>query len=233
MSTDPETEETATDRVPLTEQLPPETVDTVLIYGPAMSGKRSLGLDLLAAGVAETAGRPLYVSTTDPASTARAAVDARVSDAGHLPTPAVVDATAQSVSAPDQLTRTVSSPAELTGIAVAVSEILSEAPRSTRLGSRVLVDNVSALLLYTDVEPVCRFLHALGRRVADAGGGTIATLDTDGLDPAELTTLRPLFATAVEVREGAGGFEYRVDEGNWHGYDPNLDSEHDADLEVN
>jgi len=219
VSTNSGGEEATAERVPLSEHVSPTEVDSVLIYGPAMSGKRALALDLLVRGVIETGGRPLYVSTTDSAETARAALDSRLSDTVESPDPVVISAT----QSPD---RDVTSPADLTGIALALSEAYDGSRRSERLGSRVLVDNVATLLLYTDIEAVYRFLHALRVRVAEAGGATIATLDTDGLDPGERRALVELFETAVEVRERAGDFEYclRHDEDEtWYPYEAPLE----------
>jgi KaiC/GvpD/RAD55 family RecA-like ATPase len=203
----------------LSDRLSPADIDGVLIYGPAMSGKRTLALDLLVRGVVETDGRALCVSTTDSAEAARAALDSRMPDAAEAPGPVVIDATPSPGVGVD-------SPADLTGIAKSLSEAYDDSRRSERLGSRTLVDNIATLLLYTDIEAVYRFLHALRARVAEAGGATIATLDTDGIEPGERRAVVGLFETAVEVREQASGFEYRLrrdDDDAWHVYDVPLE----------
>lgn len=218
MSTNSGGEDVTTDRAPLSDRLSPADIDSVLIYGPAMSGKRALALDLFVRGVTETGGRAMYVSTTDSAEDARAALDSRMPDATEAPEPVVIDATPSSGVGVD-------SPADLTSVAKSLSEAYGDSRRSERLGSRTLVDNVATLLLYTDIEVVYRFLHALRARVAEAGGATIATLDTDGIDPGERRAVVGLFETAVEVREQAGGFEYRLrqDDDAWHAYDVPLE----------
>jgi len=219
VSTNSGGENVSTDRVPLSDRLSPADIDGVLIYGPAMSGKRTLALDLLVRGVVETDGRALCVSTTDSAEAARAALDSRMPDAAEAPGPVVIDATPSPGVGVD-------SPADLTGIAKSLSEAYDESRRSERLGSRTLVDNIATLLLYTDIEAVYRFLHALRARVAEAGGATIATLDTDGIEPGERRAVVGLFETAVEVREQASGFEYRLrrdDDDAWHVYDVPLE----------
>jgi len=219
VSTNSGGENVTRDRVPLSDRLSPADIDGVLIYGPAMSGKRTLALDLLVRGVVETDGRALCVSTTDSAEAARAALDSRMPDAAEAPGPVVIDATPSPGVGVD-------SPADLTGIAKSLSEAYDDSRRSERLGSRTLVDNIATLLLYTDIEAVYRFLHALRARVAEAGGATIATLDTDGIEPGERRAVVGLFETAVEVREQASGFEYRLrrdDDDAWHVYDVPLE----------
>jgi len=219
VSTNSGGENVTRDRAPLSDRLSPADIDGVLIYGPAMSGKRTLALDLLVRGVVETDGRALCVSTTDSAEAARAALDSRMPDAAEAPGPVVIDATPSPGVGVD-------SPADLTGIAKSLSEAYDDSRRSERLGSRTLVDNIATLLLYTDIEAVYRFLHALRARVAEAGGATIATLDTDGIEPGERRAVVGLFETAVEVREQASGFEYRLrrdDDDAWHVYDVPLE----------
>ncbi len=57
-------------------------------------------------------------------------------------------------------------------------------------------------------------------RVSEAGGQTVATLDTDGLAGGERPALTGLFDTVVEVRHPDGSDpEYRLrDSDDWHGY---------------
>jgi hypothetical protein len=200
------------------ERLRPAEAGDVLVCGPAMSGKTQMALELLVAAVVETEGRPFYLTTSGSATDARARLDARTPEGGSLPRPAVV--ACDGGPELDEFTRSVDTPGDLTGLATALTEMYDASRRSRRLGSRVLVDNVTALLVATDLEPVYRFMHALTVRVAEAGGQTIATLDTDGLAGGERPALTGLFDTVVEVRHPDGSDpEYRLhDSGDWHGY---------------
>ena len=47
MSTNSGGEEATADRAPLSDRLSPADIDSVLIYGPAMSGKQRLAYDIL------------------------------------------------------------------------------------------------------------------------------------------------------------------------------------------
>ncbi len=212
--------EVVEDVTSVTERVPPTDAGDVLVCGPAMSGKTGMALELLVAAVVETEGRPFYITTAGSATGARARLDARTPERASLPRPAVIACDGDPTG--DEFTRAVDTPGNLTGIASALTEMYDASRRSRRLGSRVLVDNVTALLVATDLEPVYRFMHALTARVADAGGQTIATLDTDGLAGGERPALTGLFDTVVEVRHPDGSDpEYRLHDGDgWHGYLP-------------
>jgi hypothetical protein len=185
-----------------------------------MSGKRRLALDLLVAAVAETDGRPFYVTTAESVTEARAHIDARTPEWATIPEPGIVacDGSADG----SEFGRSVDAPGNLTGIAAALTEMYDASRRSRRLGSRTLVDNVSALLAAADLEPVYRFMHALTTRVADDGGQTIATLDTDGLAGGERPAITNLFDTVIEIRHPDGADpEYRLhSDDDWHSYLP-------------
>lgn len=210
----------ATEATAVTKRLSPTEAGDVLVCGPAMSGKSRIALELLVAAVVETEGRPFYITTTGSATDARARLDARTPESASLPRPAVVACDGSPET--DEFTRSVEAPGNLAGIATALTGMYDESRRSRRLGSRVLVDNLSALLAAADLEPVYRFVHALTARVEESGGQTIATLDTDGLAGGERPALMGLFDTVVEVRHRDGADpEYRLhDEDGWHGYAP-------------
>lgn len=193
--------------------------ETVLLYGPAMSGKRGLGLDLLAGTVAGSGGRPFYVTTVGTAAEARDRLDARTGVDHPRAGVVTCEGPAAAPEAEDPFTRGVATPADVAGIAVALSGMYEDSRRSRRVGSCVLVDNVSDLLVAADLEPVYRFLHALLARVDRAGGTAVATLDTDGLAGAERLALTGLFDTVVRVRHRNGRPEYRLHtDDDWHGH---------------
>jgi len=218
VTTDRGVEDRAGDHVPIADVLAPAECEDVLLYGPAMSGKGEMGLELLVATVAETGGRPFYVSTSGSAPQARARLDARTPEGLELARPGIVGCGGGRVRG-GEFTRGVGAPGDLTGIAAALSEMFEDSRRSDRLGSCVLVDSVSELLVAADLQPVCKLLHVLSTRVEAAGGTTVATLDTDGLTGPDRPALTGLFDTVVRVRRHEGRSQYRLHaDGDWHGY---------------
>lgn len=180
---------------------------SVLVRGPAMTGKQQLGAELLG-GQRPGEGWPIWVTTTDTAEQVRGSVASLAPDmAGEV---LVIDCLAIPGTGGDERGYSASSPGDLTGIAMAISKAYEDCPPDRQGSSRVLLDSISPMLMYADVEPVYRFLHTLVNRVEERGGVVIATLDTDCLDEANRRTLGQLFDTHLQVRDADDGPEYRV-----------------------
>jgi hypothetical protein len=181
---------------------------SVLVAGPAMAGKQGIAVELLTTAQ-QAGGQPLAITTADTADQLRRAYyDAGGEQTDNL---AVVNClTGSDKSADDDWTRTVSSPGDFTGIAMAVSDVFNNISSQRLSGVGVLMDNLATSLMYADIEPTYRFVHALTGRVSDVGGVLIVTLDTDGIEPADHRALVGLFDTIVEVRQSDGRTEFRV-----------------------
>ncbi|WP_435195083.1 DUF7504 family protein [Natronomonas sp. EA1] len=166
--------------------------------GPPMAGKRSLLIELLAAGV--DAGEAAIVITTDmDAKTLFAAVPAL-----DVEGVAVVDATGTATT--DDRVHVVNSPSDLTGIAIATTEAVTAFTEAGYDRIRVGVDSLSTLRVYSDGKRLFRFFHLLTGRARDEGALFVCTdHDTDGGG-----ALGSLFDVRVELREGETGSERRV-----------------------
>lgn len=168
--------------------------DDLLIEGPAMSGKHLLAYRAIVLDEAEA--QPVCVTTTDTSNRVRATFEAAGGTADDL---IVIDAVSRQsgVTAPDNpRTRYVSSPADLTGIGMALSSLLGNTTRPPI----VLVDNISSLLLYNKLDLVFRFLHLLTGRVETAGGRTVQLFNTDSHSSQELASITQLFELLVTLR---------------------------------
>lgn len=183
-------------------------VGSVLVEGPAMVGKQRIAVELLTMAQ-QAGGQPLAITTADTADHLRDAYhDAGGEETDNL---AVVNCLPGSDGdADDDWTRAVSSPGDFTGISIAVSEVFGAISPQRQTGSRVLIDNLAASLLYSDLKPTYRFMHALIGRVTDVDGVVIATLDTDGIESADHRVLSGLFDTVVTVRQSDGETEFRI-----------------------
>jgi KaiC/GvpD/RAD55 family RecA-like ATPase len=105
----------------------------------------------------------------------------------------IVDATGQE---PDpeafpSLLESVGSPADLTGIGIALTKLVEPLAASEPSGYRLVIDSVSSLLVYTGFERVYRFLHAVTNRM-DAVDGTSISLLSTGTDRAQAKRFEPL-----------------------------------------
>lgn len=187
--------------------------DTVLFVGPSMTGKQTIAIDLLGA-VTRAYGHPFAVTTTDTPEQLKALYRRQVSAADDLRELVVIECL------PDGRTHdggewvyAAGSPGDLGGIARAVADAFEDTPGRENDGPRLLVDDLSTLLLYADIETVTRFVHALMGRVTRESGVLVATLDTDGISGAERQTITRLFETVVEVRAADGATELRTEGG--------------------
>lgn len=96
-------------------------------------------------------------------------------------------------------TRYVSSPDDLTGMGIAITQALEgfDGPAPA-----VCFDSLTVLLQYADVEQTFRFLHVLSRYLADAGATFHAHLDPATQEDQTLSTLATLFDGMARYEDG-------------------------------
>lgn len=191
----------------------------LLVVAPPMSGVRRLTDRYLVDGLER--GATCVLVTTDTSArrvtdrlAAAIEVDEAVSRLG------VVDATGQSSDDGNANVESIGSPADLTGIGIAFQQLFE------RLGSgtgtpRVVLDSLSSLIVYNDINSVYRFTNTLTSFLdqLEAGGRFLMQPDVES---AEVDRLQPLFDGRFDVRESDTdeGPEYRLtgvgDDRDWH-----------------
>lgn len=194
------------------ESLPVESLGsgTYLLAGPAMSGKYDLLIGLLVEGVsAGEAG--LFVTTNQDAESVYADLTDRV---GSSPNGVrLVDCVSEqeaseSPFSADQV-EYVSSPADLTGIGIGVSEQLRRVADTGVQRTRLGFYSLSTLLMYAELETVFRFLHVVSGRVESIDGFSVFTLDPTTHDEGTINTLKQLFDGMIELRADNNNKEVR------------------------
>lgn len=91
-------------------------------------------------------------------------------------------------------------PGDMTNIGVKVSDLLERFHDGRGIDrNRIVLDSVSELVSYSDIETVFRFLHVFTGRVRNVGGLGIFVIDRDAHDDKEYSTIRQLFDAVVEV----------------------------------
>ncbi|MFB6119246.1 recombinase RecA [Halosegnis sp.] len=126
----------------------------------------------------------------------------------------------------DDVTRYVSTPADLTGLGIALSGFMQDCYHdSTRRRTRVGIHSLSTLLMYADIRRVYQFVHTLTTRVQSAGFAGAFALDTSAGDSETRERLLQLFDAAVETRETDATTQLRVRGGDfgprpWTEYNP-------------
>jgi KaiC/GvpD/RAD55 family RecA-like ATPase len=96
----------------------------------------------------------------------------------------------------------VASAVDMTGISIAVGQFLEEFWREKQMKRiRVIVESVSNLLMYSNVQTVYRFLHVFTGKVRAVEGLGIYTIEEGMHDPTVITTLKQLVQGVIEIKE--------------------------------
>ena len=186
------------------DSLPVEQLNegSYLLSGPAMSGKYELLLDLLASGLRLDDG-VLVVSTNNSAFSVYEDLQ------NILQSPpdrcrfvdCVSDSPRDAGQIPDSHIKHVSSPGDLTGIGIGVSEQLNQLVGSDNESIRVGFHSLSTLLMYAELETVFRFVHVLAGRIDSIDGIGFFVIDPTTHDESTVNTLKQLFNGMIELRD--------------------------------
>ena len=175
----------------------------LLVSGPPLSGKRRMALEILADGSDRGEG-VIVVTTRDSANRLLSDYEALVSDPQSVDI-GIVDCVTkhQGRTARDtDIVKYASSPKDMTGIGIKFSEFVEEFQTERGIENvRVLVDSLSTLLMYSDVQTAFRFMHVFTSRLENADAMGLHTIESTAHDEEALNTLRQLFDHAVSVEE--------------------------------
>ena len=194
----------------LADVLPDAELDpgtNLLIAGPPLTGKRRIALDILASGSMQGEGS-IVVTTKDSAEKLLEEYASRVEDIDAVDV-GVVDCVTKQRGVgnvtDDARIKYASSPVDMTGIGIKLSEFLEEfyEVRGHRK-NRILLHSVSTLLMYSDLQTVFRFLHVFTGRVQSADALGVYVIDSTAHDDQTMNTLKQLFDAVIEVEEGEG-----------------------------
>lgn len=197
---------------------------SVLVVGPALTGKRDLVFDVLSGSESRAA---VFTTTKRSADRIRAEFGERNGDDWWL---SVVDCVSKdgfgrTVDTED--TTYITTPGDLTGIGIAVSGFLQDCYHDpARSNVRLGFHSLSTLAMYAELRRVFQFVHVLTTRIDAAGFVGAFALDATVSDRTR-EMLLPLFDTVVETRETDSGQELRTRGGAgelgpraWTSYDP-------------
>ena len=173
----------------------------ILLTGPPLSGKRSMMMDVLAAGTDRDEGA-IVVTTKDGADRVLRDYEKRTPYEGKPV--AVVDCVTQQQGGETRESDRIkyaSSPVDMTGIGIKLSEFLQAFGDRGIERNRVMVHSLSTLLMYSDLQTVFRFLHVFTGRVQSVDGLGLYSIDSTAHDDQAMNTLKQLFDGIVTVPE--------------------------------
>ncbi|WP_136716031.1 RAD55 family ATPase [Halorientalis salina] len=182
------------------------TVDpgtNILIAGPPLSGKRQLAMRALERG-SEAGDGSIIVTTRDNAE--RVQEDFRsILTAPEEANLGIVDCVTkhQGQSVQDSnVVKYASSPMDMTGIGIKFSEFVEEFYRNRNVKrNRVMLDSLSTLLLYSDLQTVFRFMHVFTSRIENADAVGIHVIESTAHDEETMNTLKQLYDGIVRTDE--------------------------------
>jgi len=178
----------------------------VLVSGPPLTGKRRIALEILAAGSKK--GEGVIVVTTKDDAEKMLSQYGEIVGGGEIPV-GIVDCVTQQrgvESVDDPRVKYASSPVDMTGIGISLSEYLEEFYESRGIErNRVLLHSVSTLLMYSNLETVFRFLHVFTGRIQSANALGVHVIDSTAHDEQTINTLKQLYDGLLLVEEGEDG----------------------------
>jgi KaiC/GvpD/RAD55 family RecA-like ATPase len=173
----------------------------ILLTGPPLSGKRSIMMDVLAAGTDRDEGA-IVVTTKDGADRVLRDYEKRTPYEGKPV--AVVDCVTRQQGGETRESDRIkyaSSPVDMTGIGIKLSEFLQAFGDRGIERNRVMVHSLSTLLMYSDLQTVFRFLHVFTGRVQSVDGLGLFSIDSTAHEDQAMNTLKQLFDGIVTVPE--------------------------------
>lgn len=181
---------------------------TVLGTGPPLVGERALAYRFLARGMDAGEGA-ILVTTTQSVDQVREAVMSYTA-ATDAPLAIVAMEGASYDDPGDDLCWRVSSPGDLTGIGMAITEAMETLSERGNGRFRLVIDSLSPLTVYGEFERVYRFLHLIFGRVSAVGGVAFCYLPADTVGD-RASTIRGLVDGVLEFRDGEPTAEYRLE----------------------
>ena len=94
-----------------------------------------------------------------------------------------------------------SSPQDLTGIGVRISQFIEDFHLKKKIPKIQLhINSLSTLLMYSNLQTVFRFLHIFTGRIKGAGALGIFILESGMHDDKDINTLKQLFDGIIEIK---------------------------------
>lgn len=175
----------------------------IMLIGPPMSGKKLILNYILYHGTVQDDSAVIKVTTRYPASHVF-----EWFEENNLSLPSskigIVDCVIKTLGKEAVETENIkiaSSPVDLTGIGVKISQFFEEFFMKKKLRKIQLhVDSLSTLMMYSNIQTVFRFLHVFTGRIKSAGALGIYLLEEGMHEEKDVVTLKQLFDGLIEIK---------------------------------
>lgn len=175
----------------------------IMLLGPPMSGKETIINNIVFNGLKDGEAA-VIVTTREPGENV-----IQWFEYNNLEIPlehiGIVDCVTKTLGVPTADTvniKRASSPVDLTGIGVKISQFLENFWMKMNIRkTRLCINSLSTMLMYSNIQTVFRFLHVFTGRVKAAGAIGIYVVEEGMHDDQAIATLKQLFDGIIEVKQ--------------------------------
>jgi len=203
----------------------------LMVIGPPMSGKEDVAYHILKNGLKRQESS-VIVSTREPGEHV---LEWFTSFDKTLPVSniGIVDCVTKTLGMAADDTDNIkraSSPVDLTGIGVRISQFFEQFWMKRQISHNILcINSVSTILMYSNIQTVFRFMHVFTGRIKAIKGLGLFVVEDQMHDSRTIATLKQLYDGMIEVQEENGShylravgisskptpwFEYLVEDGS-------------------
>ncbi len=184
----------------------------LMMIGPPMSRKDEL-LDAIVFNSRNPDASAIIVSTREPGERVISwfednGMDISTADIG------IVDCVTKTLGLGASDTphiKRASSPVDLTGIGVKISQFFEEMlVKKQKKKVHLCINSLSTILMYSNIQTVFRFLHVFTGRVKAANGFGLYVVEDEMHDAQTIATLKQLFDGMIEIKAAGDTYAMRV-----------------------
>jgi len=185
----------------------------IMLIGPPMSGKEIILYNIMYYGAAKNENGIITVTTREPATHI---LEWFKEHNLTLPMPriGIIDCVIKipgETEVENDSIKIVSSPVDLTGIGVKISQFLDEFYMKKNIQKNQLhINSLSTILMYSNIQTVFRFMHVFTGRIKVAGALGIFVIESGMHDEKDIITLKQLFDGMIEIKSENDGNFIRV-----------------------
>jgi len=175
----------------------------IMLIGPPMCGKEIILYSILYYGAANNENAVITVTTRESATHIlewfkEQKLTLPLSRIGIVD---CVTKTLGGASVENENIKIASSPVDLTGIGVKISQFFEEFFMKKNIKKTQLhINSLSTILMYSNIQTVFRFLHVFTGRIKAAGSMGIYVIESGMHDEQAISTLKQLFDGMIEIK---------------------------------
>ena len=175
----------------------------IMLIGPAMSGKEIILYNIMYHGAVKNENGIITVTTREPATHI---LDWFKEHNLNLPMSriGIIDCVTKNLGGTEvenDSIKIASSPVDLTGIGVKISQFLDEFYMKKNIQKNQLhINSLSTILMYSNIQTVFRFIHVFTGRIKAAGALGIYVMESGMHDEKAIATLKQLFDGMIEIK---------------------------------